>query len=213
MLTRVSGTTTIAASGRSVASRRAANALAVAPDQADAAVRAPARGCRRGPRAAGRARAPRRRARRARRRSSPATMPAATVAADEPSPRSSGIRLTKRKRCPSSGATQRERAQRQVRLVARKLVGALRPRPSTSGSPSSAGSTCSSFQRSSAAPAQSNPGPEVRRRRRRATTNVHRRAPAPGLERLEDRLDGRLDERRLAACASRRAPCPSGRGR
>ncbi len=69
---------------------------------------------------------------------SPATSPAATVAADEPSPRSSGIRLTNRKRWPSSGRDERERPQREMRLVARQLVGALalerrraarRPRP------------------------------------------------------------------------------------
>ena len=93
------------------------------------------RGCRRGPRAAGpssssssaasvaaRGRARRRRARRRR------------VAADEPSPRSSGMRLTKRKRCPSSGATSAKA--RSARCVAsRGSSPAPSPSSATSGSP------------------------------------------------------------------------------
>ena len=73
-----------------------------------------------------------------------ATSPSATTAALEPSPRACGIRSVKRKLQPAAG-TRRSKA-RTPRCVA--VGGARRP-----------GMSSSSFQRSSAAPAQSKPGP------------------------------------------------------
>ena len=126
VFTRVSGTTTIGASGRSVASRARVRQRRCRCARSGRRRRRPrARGCRRAPRAAGRARAPRRARRSRPATASPATSPAAIVAADEPSPRSSGIRLTKRKRRPFDRRDERERPQRQVLGAPRQLVGAL----------------------------------------------------------------------------------------
>ncbi len=104
VLVRSFGTTTTAAAGIARrCGRRAGRRFGSRSGRRRRSARR--RGCRRGPRAPSRARAARRARGRARRRPRPATSPSAIVAALEPSPRSSGIRFTKRKRRPSSGAT------------------------------------------------------------------------------------------------------------
>ena len=123
--------------------------------------------------------------------------------ADEPSPRSSGIRLTKRKRWPSSGATSANA--RSARCVAsRGSSSAPSPSSVTSGSPS-ASTTSSSFQRSSAAAG----AVEARARGWPSSPARGPRIAAHAQHLGEDRLERRVDAStaRYGACGRPR-PCP-----
>ena len=137
----------------------------------------------------------------------PATSPAAIVAAREPSPRSSGIRLTKRKRWPLIGATSAN-----ARSARCSVVGGTSSAPSPSTRPAAP-------RRPARRAARSRGRARRRRSRSRArgwpssagarTTTVHVTALTSG----EDRLDVRLHDDRRARSARRPRPCPSGRGR
>ena len=78
------------------------------------------------------------------------------AAADEPSPRSSGIRLVNRNRLPAGSA--RRAYARTARFVA---SAASSPAPSPTTSTPSPSVSSSSFHRSSATAAQSNAGPRL----------------------------------------------------
>ena len=231
-----SGTTAIGASGRSVAIRAACGPAPfrqirqTPPRSAAARLSAcpssgrPSSSSSSGASVAARRR---RRRRRARRRSSPRST-RARARAGSGSRSGSGDR--------SSGASERERAEREVLRVVRHLGRALALDRDDAGSPSTASSTCSSFQSSSAAAAQSNPGPRFAVvAGARTTMRAHvpapsrcprRTCPVPGtvteLRQALHRLTGtppRGSPRRSARRASRPAsaprprPCPSGRGR
>ena len=119
------GTTTIGASGRSVATRRGAKARCRCA-RSGRRRRAPRRrDCRRAPRAAGRARAPRRRGVPARDGEPGDEAGGDGRRADEPSPRSSGMRLTKRNVWPVDGATSANARSARCSRRPRQLVGAL----------------------------------------------------------------------------------------
>ena len=160
VFTRVSGTTTIGASGSSVAIRSTRWRSPLLPDQADAA----------GERCGevvgvaferqaelehvlerGVAARRRRARRRAPRRPWPPTIRARARAGSGSRTGSGGPRAAPRARTRGARGARRRAGSRR----------SLRPRRVTSGSPTSAGATWSSFQRSSAAPAQSNPGPRL----------------------------------------------------
>ena len=159
MFTRVSGTTTIAASGRSVGEpARVREPGAVPPAQADAAEDGAARGCRRAPRAAGRASSTSSGEASRPATASPATRPAAIVAARRAEPALERDAVDEAEACGRRPARRaRTRAARGARCSA---AARRRPRPRASTTARRRpASTSSSFQRSSAAPAQSKPGP------------------------------------------------------
>ena len=120
-----------------------------------------------------------------------ASSPAAAAPATSPSRDRGGARaepalerdpVDEREAVALDGRDERERAQREMRRVARELAGALALDLDRG---SSASSICSSFQRSSAAAAQSKPGP-------RFAVDAGGEGPRSP-DRLEHRFERRLD--------------------
>ena len=139
-----------------------------------------------------------------------ATSPSAIAAAEEPSPRSSGIRLTKRKRFPAGSASKRVGANGEVVGVRRELRA---PSPSTATPEPSV--TSSSFQRSKATAAVSKAAPmlaEVAGARTIIETCGSTFYSAASVLRPRSRLDRRRPAR-APARSGLRSRCPSSRGR
>ena len=184
VFTRVSGTTTIARERQVGREPRGAWAGAVAPDQADAAAERGARlsACP----SSGRPSA----SSSSRRGVAPGDRgagdePGAIVAALEPSPRSSGMRLTKRSGSPRPARRARTRAARGAR---RRAAARRRPRPRASTAarrrPSSTSQLVPEVERGRGAV---EPGPEVGRRRGRDARRSRHDATSRGSPRASAR--------------------------
>ena len=141
---------------------------------------------------------------------SPATRPAAIVAADEPSPRSSGIRLTKRKlRARRPARRARTRAARGARA---SRGSSSAPSPSSVDGPSPSASPRARSRGRARRAAQSKPGPRFAEVAG-ARTTMHRRVHAAATS-VEDRRR-RSARTTIGRLRSARRPrrCPSARGR
>ena len=186
---RAAGTTSTGASGRSVGDPRGPRPRPRAPDQADAAVAAPRRGCR----CALRAGSPRRAA-----RPDPPRRPAAAAPGDEAERRSRRRSSRARARAGSgsrsgSGSPRpgaKSANARSARCVASRGSSAAPSPLDLDQRLARRPSTCSSFQRSSAAPAQSKPGP-------RFAVVAGRDEASDHPDRLEHRVERRLDDIRV----------------